>query len=116
MQQREQMIESVKYHLQSAQTRMKVQADKHRSEREFQVGEWVWLKLQPYTQQTVHKRVNQKLSYKLYGPFLIQAIIGKVAYKLKLLTWALIHDVFHISQLKMFYGDVPVLWMFQTSG
>jgi hypothetical protein len=28
---------------------MKNQADKHRSEREFSVGDWVYLKLQPYT-------------------------------------------------------------------
>jgi hypothetical protein len=37
-----------KQHLLHAQDRMKRQADKHRSERQFQVGDFVYLKLQPY--------------------------------------------------------------------
>lgn len=34
--------------LKSAQERMKRYADEHRSEREFQEGDWVYLRLQPY--------------------------------------------------------------------
>jgi hypothetical protein len=36
-----------------AQVRMKKQADKHRSEHEFTVGDMVYMKLQPYAQSTV---------------------------------------------------------------
>jgi hypothetical protein len=32
---------------------MKSQADKHRTERSFEVGDQVWLKLQPYAQSFV---------------------------------------------------------------
>lgn len=40
----------IKQHLMRAQKRMKEQADKKRSERYFNEGDWVYLKLQPYVQ------------------------------------------------------------------
>jgi len=42
------MLSSVRQHLLRAQQRMKHQADKRRSERSFQIGDYVYLKLQPY--------------------------------------------------------------------
>ena len=83
---------------------MKSQADKHRSKRFFQIGDRVFLKLQPYRQTSVSSMPNPKLAPKLYGPFKIVDIVGKVAYKLELLASALIHDVFHVLQLKKAYG------------
>ena len=62
MQRREAMIQMLKFFLLRAQHRMKVQADKHRSEREFDVGNWVWLKFQPYRQHSLQFRANQKLA------------------------------------------------------
>jgi hypothetical protein len=40
-----------------AQARMKEQADKKRQEQEFQIGDWVYLKLQPYVQMSVVERI-----------------------------------------------------------
>jgi hypothetical protein len=45
---RQQFLELLKQNLSRAQNRMKVTADKKRSDRTFQVGEMILLKLQPY--------------------------------------------------------------------
>nr|GEZ52340.1 hypothetical protein [Tanacetum cinerariifolium] len=100
---REEVIGALKFHLKRTQDRMKVQADKHRSERQFVVGDWVYLKLQPHRQVSMRMGKFSKLSPKYYGPFQIQA--GKVAYKLALPTQAQVHDVFHVSQLKKCTGQ-----------
>lgn len=81
---------------------MKDQADKRR----FNVGDLVLVKLQPYKQNSVALRKNQKLGMKYFGPFPILAKVGAIAYKLKLPKNARIHVVFHISQLKLFKGDM----------
>ena len=59
-----------------ASPRMKHQADKNRSKREFAVGDYVYLKLQPYIQTIVAARSNQKLAYKYFGPFKVLEKIG----------------------------------------
>lgn len=100
LQEREQMQSLIRDHLLRAQARMKFQADKHRSERSFAVGDWVYLKLQPFVRQSVVTRANRKLAFRFYGPFQILARVGEVAYKLALPATSLIHPVIHVSQLK----------------
>lgn len=100
LQERAAMIPLIQQHLERAQRRMKSHADKNRSEREFSVGDRVYLRLQPYVQTSVATRSSQKLGFKFFGPYLVLQRIGKVAYKLQLPQMARIHPVVHESQLK----------------
>uniref|UniRef100_A0A2N9IS51 Reverse transcriptase n=1 Tax=Fagus sylvatica TaxID=28930 RepID=A0A2N9IS51_FAGSY len=101
---RQQALSLLKTNLVAAQERMKLQADKNRTEREFLVGDWVYLRLQPFKQRSMHQKMG-KLAPKFYGPYQILEKVGAVAYKLDLPNDALIHPVFHVSCLKAKLGQ-----------
>ena len=84
---------------------MKLNSNHHRCELEFKLGDFVYLKLQPFRQMSVRVRGNMKLSPRFYGPFHILARVGKVAYRLELLPHSRLHPVFHVSQLKKQLGQ-----------
>jgi len=66
---------------------MKQQAHQHRSERNFDVGDSVFLWLQPYKKMSLKKaKKDNKLSPKYHGPYKALQKIGTMAYKLDLLT------------------------------
>jgi hypothetical protein len=102
---RQTQLDRLKLHLAAAQNRMKLQADRHRSDKEYSVGDKVYLKLQPYAQSSVVNRPCPKLAFKFFGPYEILARVGTRAYRLALPAASLIHPVFHISQLKEFVPD-----------
>jgi len=102
--QREEVFELLRRKLLKAQDRMKVQADKHRRDTDYQVGEKVWVKLRPYRQTSTTGEPYSKLGKQYFGPFEITEKLGKVAYQLKLPDDAKIHPEFHVSVLKKFFN------------
>jgi hypothetical protein len=98
--QKQQMLTRLKANLAQAQSRSKKYAHRNRSERQFSVGDMVYLKLQPFRYHAFRLHQHLKLTTKFYGPFKILEKIGVLAYKLQLPDTAGIHLVFHITQLK----------------
>jgi len=100
------MDELLQQHLNRAKSRMKKQADQHRSERHFNVGEMVFLKLQPYVQTSLAPRSHQKLSFRFFGPYRVMARVGTVAYKLDLPAHSAIHPVFTFHSSNVPWGHL----------
>ena len=106
----QEVLQLLKDNLNLAQNRMKQQADQHRSERSFDVGDWVFLRLQPYKQMSLKQaKKDNKLLPKYYGPYKVLQKIGTMAYKLELPASSRVHPIFHASCLKKVIGEnLPV--------
>ncbi|XP_019460119.1 PREDICTED: uncharacterized protein LOC109359882 [Lupinus angustifolius] len=100
LQDRDVVLQELEQNLLKAQDIMRAQADKHRRKVEFEVGEWVFLKLKPYKLKSLAKRPVAKLAAKFNDPYQILEKIGSVAYRLEPPNHARIHPVFHVSLLK----------------
>ncbi|KAA8537164.1 hypothetical protein F0562_029610 [Nyssa sinensis] len=102
---RNSILQQLKINLHATVNRMKQVANSKKRHMEFQVGDLVFLKLHPYRQQIVYRRAYQKLASRFYGPYQIEAKVGKVAYKLKLPEGFRLHPVFHVLMLKKKVGE-----------
>jgi hypothetical protein len=73
---REAILCTLKENLVMAQNRMKKQADQGHSEHQFAEGDQVFLRLQPYKQNSLKPEHCQKLVPKFYGPYTILKRVG----------------------------------------
>jgi hypothetical protein len=97
---REAILHTLKENLVMAQNHMKKQADQGRFECEFEEGDQVLFRLQPYKKNSLKVEHFQKLAPKFYGPYKIIKHVGYVAYQLVFPNHSKIHPVFHVSFLK----------------
>ena len=107
LQDRSTILRELQHNLNLAHNRMKTQAYQHRREVHFQVGDFIYLKLQPYRQSLVTFRGSLKLAPRFFGPYEILAKVGPVGYRLVLPSGSQIHDVFHVSLLRKYLGPKP---------
>ena len=108
LQEQDKMLKTLQQNLLSAQKKMKKNADMHRTPRSFNVGDAVYLKMQPHRESALGLGHARKLTSKFYGPFRILAKVGQLAYKLHLPTGTQLHNVFHVNQLKKHVGTCAV--------
>ena len=108
LQNRQLATQLIRDNLLKAQSRIKHQADKKRSERVLDVGDMVYLKIQPYRHSSLSLHNSLKLHSKFYGPFRVMEKVGKTAYRLLLPDNCQLHPVFHVSQLKKHIGPQVV--------
>jgi hypothetical protein len=96
----ERKVKLIRKNLEAAQARQKSYHDKRRNPLQFEVGDFVYLKVSP-TKRVQKIGIKGKLAPRYIGPYEIIEACGPVAYKLKLpIIMSTIHNVFHVSQLK----------------
>ncbi|KAJ9544711.1 hypothetical protein OSB04_024418 [Centaurea solstitialis] len=99
------LIDLLRERLAVAQSRQKSYADPKRKHVEFQVGDFVLLKVSPW-KGVIRFRKRGKLGPRFIGPFKILERVGPVAYRLDLPEeLSLIHSTFHVSQLRRCVRD-----------
>ncbi|XP_023740817.1 uncharacterized protein LOC111888912 [Lactuca sativa] len=95
----------LKDNLRRAQQRMTTLENSHRLDKEFKIGDMVYLRLRDYRKKSIHSRETKKLTKRFFGPFKITERVGAVAYCLQLPPEARIHPVFHVSLLHEAHGQ-----------
>ncbi|XP_059070624.1 uncharacterized protein LOC131860257 [Cryptomeria japonica] len=63
------ILKALKDNISQAQNQQKMYVDRHRGERTFQVGDLVFLRLQPYRQSCLKSSGAEKLKPLFYGPY-----------------------------------------------
>jgi hypothetical protein len=96
----EKMIK-MKQNLKAAQDRQKIYADKGITQREFKVGDHVFLKVK-VNKSSLKLGNCSKLAALYCGLFEILERIGLVAYMIALAASMSAHNVFHVSLLKKY--------------
>ncbi|CAN6700753.1 unnamed protein product [Malus baccata var. baccata] len=97
--------EVIQSNMKAAQDRQKSLADKHATDRKYNEGDWVFVKLSPW-KAVVQFGKRGKLSPRYIGPCMITERVGKVAYRLELPPkLSKVHNVFHVSMLRHYVSD-----------
>ncbi|WMV31865.1 hypothetical protein MTR67_025250 [Solanum verrucosum] len=102
-------VKVIQERLKTAQSRQKSYTDVRRRALEFEIDDWVYLKVSPM-KGVMRFGKKGKLNPRYIGPYRIAKRIGNVAYELELpQELAAVHPVFHISMLKKCIGDPSLI-------
>ena len=105
IQETKEKIELIRRRMTAAQDRQKKFADMRRRQVEYEVGNFVFIKISPM-KNVLRFGKQGKLTPRYIGPYKILERIGPLAYKLELPeNMQGIHDVFHVSQLRRWVHD-----------
>ena len=95
-------VSLIRHRLLTAQSRQKSYADVRRQPLDFEVGDYVFLKVMP-KRGVVRFDKRRKLSLRFIGPFKILERVGIATYRLALPPSMLgAHEVFHVSMLRRY--------------
>ncbi|XP_070020379.1 uncharacterized protein [Nicotiana sylvestris] len=98
-------IKLIQDRLLATQSRQKSYADNQRRNLEFQVDDWVFLKVSPM-KGVIRFGKKGILSPRYIGPYRVIRKVGQVAYELDLPSdLESVHPVFHVSMLRKCIGD-----------
>ena len=103
-------IDLIHRRMKIAQDRQKFYADKRRNGIEFEVGDMVFIRVSPLSNEVCFGSVGE-LAPRFVGSFLIMERICQMAYRLRLPErLAGVHDVFHVSHWrKCLHGMTEVV-------
>jgi hypothetical protein len=100
VQEAEEKVSVIRENLRVARMRQKSYDDKAKAPRDFEVGNYVYLKVSP-TKGVQRFGVKGKLVPRYIGPYEVTEKFGTVAYRIRLPDrLSAVHDMFHDSQLK----------------
>lgn len=89
----------------ASQSRQKSYVDAKRRDVEFEVGDYVFLRVSPM-RGVKRFRAKGKLSPRFVGPFQVLDRVGAVAYRIAFPpSLSGVHDVFHVSMLHKYVAD-----------
>ena len=100
----EKEVAKIRKNLKTTQDRQKSHGYNHRVEREFSVGDHVYLKVRA-RKSSLKLVICANILPRYSGPFKVLERIGLVAYRLALHTSTRAHNVCHVSLLKKYIHD-----------
>jgi 8-oxo-dGTP pyrophosphatase MutT (NUDIX family) len=98
-------IAKAKACLMNAQQHQKTQADKHRRDVSFEVGQEVLVNMKNMRiKKDLRDRLRIKLLPRFWGPLKVLDLIGSHAVRIELPEGARMHNVFHVSLIEPYYA------------
>jgi hypothetical protein len=93
-------VQVIRENLKLAQMRQKSYHDRGTTPHQYEVGDYVYLKVSP-TKGVQRFSVKGKLAPRYIGPYEIIEVCGPMAYHIQVPEWfSAVHNIFHVTQLK----------------